>query len=378
MKVVSITTDRANYGQSITGGLLDYAQRHRQWRVEVDPNIHHVLDRVRRNKLAGVLAMIREDRLDEFSKLPIPVVNLSSRAASDLPGPPQIINDDLAVGTLAAEHLLSRGYRRFAYLGEDLHLSRQRRRGLLQAIQAEGAELIDLDYRGPHDPGVRSIHTQRAHFRQGVKTIKPPFAIFAVNDGRARRVIDWCQELGLRVPEQVAVIGVDNDELVCRMTWPELSSVRTDARRIGYEAGALLDRMMQGKPAPEKPTLIPPLGIAERRSTDAYAVSDPRLAEMLRHIQERVAQGLQVQDLCKRFKTNRRTIELRFARHVGRTPLQEIHRSRVEMAKRLLVDADDAMPVIAAASGFPDPKVLARVFKKVEGVTPSAYRKRYR
>jgi LacI family transcriptional regulator len=177
------------------------------------------------------------------------------------------------------------------------------------------------------------------------------------------------------VPEQVAVIGVDNDARLCRLCTPPLSSVIPDTHRTGYEAAQLLDRMMRGEQVGSGATLVPPVGIAERQSTDVYAIDDPDIVTALRFIREHSCDGITVADVLRVVPLSRRKLEQRFLKLVRRSPHAEISRIRMERAGRLLRETALPLAEIARRAGFADPLYLSRAFKKYIGISPRAYRK---
>ena len=189
---------------------------------------------------------------------------------------------------------------------------------------------------------------------------------------------DVCRLAGLAVPEDVAIVGVDNFELVCELSNPPLSSVQLPAERIGYESARLLDAMMDGAPARAEPILSPPVRVVTRRSSEVVAVEDKALARALRFIRDHARDGINVATVLAHCRISRSKLEHACEAALGRTPLQEIHRMQVEHACRLLVETDLAMPQVAHQSGLRDAEHLAKLFRPRLGLTPTAYRKRRR
>jgi LacI family transcriptional regulator len=177
------------------------------------------------------------------------------------------------------------------------------------------------------------------------------------------------------VPEQVAVIGVDNEELLCRLCDPPLSTVVPNARRVGYEAAQLLDRMMSGARAPRHEVLVPPVGTVARQSTDTLAIDDPEVAAALRYIRERAPDGIRVEDVLRHVPISRSLLERRFRRAVGRSPHAEIRHVQVRRAAQLLGETDLPLKRIAELAGFAHMEYLSYVFKRATGQTPRDYRR---
>ena len=173
-------------------------------------------------------------------------------------------------------------------------------------------------------------------------------------------------------------MGIGNDEAYCGIAWPPLSSVSLPADRVGYEAGALIDRLVRGSTVRAKPILLPPVGIETRQSTDVFATEDQLVAEVMAHIQRHATEGMDVQDILRELPVTRQTLQRRFKQVVGRSPYQEILRVRIEHVKAMLIQTAESLETIAAASGFNDTVRMKVIFKKVIGVPPGQFRKQHR
>jgi len=357
-------------------GIADYAQRHARWTFVVSPETFILRLRSLQGWGGdGIIALINtKPEAQAARQLDVPVVNLSGALREA--GLPRVMVDHEAVGRLAAEHLLACGFRRFAYYGvRDLWYARQRRAGFARRLERDGRQCSVYE--------VPSSITDRQPWHHGqqqlagwLKTLSPPVGLMACTDQRAQMVAEACRQLGLDVPGDVALIGVDNDEITCRFCVPPLSSISRNSRTVGYEAAALLDRLMSGKRPPAGDILIPPEGVVKRRSTDVVAIDDPHVAAAVRFIREHVGQCFGVDQVAAVLPVSRRYLEHRFRRHLGCTPHQYICGVRVERAKQLLRGAEKMrLKHIAAACGFNDPTRLRLVFRRVTGVTPQQYRR---
>jgi LacI family transcriptional regulator len=205
-----------------------------------------------------------------------------------------------------------------------------------------------------------------------------PVGILAANDELGVRLIKACGQLRLRIPDEVAVLGVDNDELICRASRPPLSSINMGADRIGQRAVQVLDDWFAGKAPPTEPITVPPLEVVTRVSTDTLAVDHPETAQAIRLIRERACQGLTVRQLLRHVPVARRTLEYQFKRRLQRTVHQEIRRVQLQRVRNLLVATDWDMPAIAAESGFEYPSQMSTLFKKHTGLTPTDFRRQHR
>jgi LacI family transcriptional regulator len=214
--------------------------------------------------------------------------------------------------------------------------------------------------------------------RDWLLALPKPAAVFSSNDVPARHLAEMCRALGLLVPEEVALLGVDNDELECLLCHPPLSSVVNPAEQIGYEAARLLDRLMSGRQPPRRPIHVPPTHVVTRQSTDIVAVADPDVSQAAAFIRDHAAENIGVADVVLALSMARRRLERRFRGCLGRTILDEIQRVRVERAKHLLAETDLPIPVVANRSGFSTPQRLAAVFRRATGQSPTAYRRQVR
>jgi LacI family transcriptional regulator len=200
----------------------------------------------------------------------------------------------------------------------------------------------------------------------------------ACDDLMGRQILEACRHAQLAVPDDVAVVGVDDDELICELSDPPLTSVAPDAHRTGYEAAALLDRMMNGEVVKAEATLLPPLGVVPRASSDALAIDDADVSTAVRFIREHACDGIDVTDVVERVPLSRRVLESRFKRLVGRSPHEEIDRVQMNRAQELLRETDLSLVQVAEKVGFPHAEYLSVVFKKRTGLTPSGYRRQHR
>ena len=210
-----------------------------------------------------------------------------------------------------------------------------------------------------------------------IKKLPKPLGVMTGNDPRGIQLLDACRRAGVAVPEEVAVVGVDNDELVCELAYPPLSSVIPDAARIGYEAAALLDRLMDGQPAPAAMQTIPPLGVAVRQSSDVTAIADPRLADAMRFIRENACSGIGVGDVLDHVAVSRSVLQRLFRKEFDRTILDTITGVRVERVKQLLAETDMPLAEIAQRAGFSYMEYLSTTFRRQTGWTLAAYRREF-
>ena len=199
--------------------------------------------------------------------------------------------------------------------------------------------------------------------------------LLCMTTGTARDVVAFCRIAGRRVPDEVAVLGVDPDDLTARLSDPPISTLDQGAARAGFEAARLLDAMMRGEPPPDAPVLVPPLGVTARVSTDVLAVGEPRVAEAIRFVRRHACEGIAVADILRRVPVARRTLEQGFRRHLRCTIHEEITRVRLDRAKHLLSNTDLAVADVAVRCGFAYSTSLSATFAAKVGVTCRQYRR---
>ncbi len=323
----------------------------------------------------GVLAdLFTRKEARAAARLGMPVVNLSG--ALEHTGVPRVMNDHEAIGRLAAEHLLDRGFRRFAYYGlKSIWYGKQRELGFRQRIAREGYPCAVLSTEGITDRK-RTWHFWQEELRRWLTPLTPPLAVMAASDLRARMVIDTCRQMGLHVPHDVAVIGVDNDTISCEASRPTLTSVARNGREIGYRAAQLLDRLMSGRKTPNREIIVAPAGVVARQSTDVVAVDDPDLSLAVRYISDHLDRPFRMADLLGEVPVSRRWLEYRFRERFGHSPYAYICEARVERAKQLLLEPQRLRSEeLAEACGFSGARNMRLVFQRLTGKTPAEYRR---
>jgi len=374
-----IETSRA-YGVGLLRGVAAYSRAHGPWTISHD---ERTLGDAAPGWLEewegdGIIARIENESLvAELQRIGVPIVDLRGRF--EVPGVPIIDTENLSTARLAIDHLLDRGFRNFAFCGyAGADFSESRKQHAAELLTAVGHELHVHDCPKPLPRYANRFETEGLlHAREltsWLEGLEKPVGVFASNDSRARQVLDCCQEANIDVPTEVGVIGVDNDELLCDLCNPPLTSIQPDTRSIGFRAAALLEDMIAGKAAPEHRIFVPPLHVESRMSTDVQAVSDQVVAQVLRMIRERAGEGLSIDQIVSAVPLSRSALERRFAKVLGRSPKAEINRVRIENVRRLLETTDYKLSKIAALVGFKYVEYMITSFKKHTGVTPREYR----
>ncbi|WP_422924807.1 substrate-binding domain-containing protein [Singulisphaera sp. PoT] len=306
-----------------------------------------------------------------------PVVNVSGV----LPGlpMPRVVVDHEEVGRMAARHLIERGVRTFGFVGYPEHdFSLGRERGLIEIAEAAGftVSVFHDDVHRIQDP--TGMWFWNRPLLQWLTSLTKPVGLLTSHDTQGAQVSEYCRQLGFSVPDDVAIVGVDNDDLLCEMSRPSLSSVALPAQRIGYEAATLLDQRMRGQTPSTSVVVLPPVGLVVRQSSDLIAVADPDVSDAVRFIQEHAHQPIRVPDVLEAVPVARRSLERRFRKWLQRSISEEICRVHIERGRDLLMKTNLSMSAIAELSGFTDGRQLSIAFRRETGMTPSDYRRRFR
>ena len=326
----------------------------------------------------GIIARIETDAIGrQLTRCGVPVVDLS--AARHVKGVPWADTDDKAIAQLAIEHFTQRGFRDLAYCGDaGFEWSAKRRLHFKEGAEAAGCRFFEHLSAARHDKNYNAV-SEKCRIMDWVAQLPRPVAIMGCYDFKAQEVLDACRQLSIAVPTEVAVLGVDNDRLICELSEPRLSSIIPDTKRTGYEAANLLDRMMSGEPVKfDAPFITQPLGIQLRDSTDTVAIDDEEVAKALQYIRRHAAANNRVNDVLKHIELSRRAFEHRFCKWVGHTPHEEIQRVRMNRVKELLRETDLTVQQIAYRMGFEHSEYLGAAFRREVGLAPGEYRRQNR
>jgi LacI family transcriptional regulator len=365
---VALLVETSNaYARGLLAGIMAYVRQHTPWSIylpelgrgDVPPTWRGdgIIARIETRAIARRVAHTR-----------LPVVDVS--AGRHIPSIPWVETDDAAIASSAADHLLERGFRHLAFCGESrFNWSRWRSEHFRKLALEAGATVNVYESTGL-DPWTKEHNALLAWVRK----LPRPAGIMACYDIKAQQLLDVCRENGLAVPEEIAVIGVDNDPLLCSLTTPPLTSVIPNTHRTGYEAAMLLDRMMNGERIATRGYLIPPIGIETRQSTDVLALADREIAAAVRFIREHACDGATIRDLLRVVPLSRRVMESRYRKATGRTPHEDLVRFRIDRVKQLLAETDHSLERIATLAGFEHPEYMSVAFKRETGITPGKFR----
>lgn len=376
-RVALIVETSSAYGRDLLSGIVRFMRMHDEWSVFLEQGDlwQEPPSWLEDWRGDGIISRATTPKLVQaITRTGVPLVDVTDRCVeSHLP---QVRSDDAAIGRMGAEHLMERGFRRFGFCGyENEAWSKRRERAFLESVRAATDSSCRVYNSTWHGPSALSWEDEQGALRAWLQEIEPPFAVMACNDIRGQQVIDVCSKLMLAMPQQVAVVGVDNDELRCRICAPPLSSIIPNAHSVGLRAAEALARLMNGEVIAVPTELIPPLAVATRQSTDVVAIDDRRLAAALQYIRENACRGLSVDEVVKNNAISRSTLERGVRKYIGRTPQEEIRHVQIKRVQELLLSSELPTERIAMLCGFEHPEYLHVVFKRITGMTTGEFRR---
>ncbi|MBI1371447.1 MAG: AraC family transcriptional regulator [Phycisphaera sp.] len=376
---VALIIETSNdYARGLLHGIKWYMREHEPWAIYLGEHERGAAAPawLSRWKGDGIIARIENRKIaDAVTRSKLPVVDVS--AARLVKTLPWVETDDRAIAKTAAEHLLERGFKHFAYCGDDTFNWSTWRAQNFSHFLGEAGHKVNV-FTSSNGKVTHTWDRERARLVEWIRELPKPIGVLACYDVRGRQILEACRDAGVAVPDEVAVLGVDNDALLCDLADPPLSSVMPNTRLTGYRAAELLDRMMKGEDVEPEAHLIRPAGVATRLSTDVLAIEDHEVSAAVRFIREHACEGINVERVLDEVPLSRRILESRFRKLIGRTPHEEIVRVQLDHVKDLLCETDLTLSDIAHRCGFSHSEYLSVVFKKKEGVTASEYRKLHR
>ncbi|QDV06038.1 Xylose operon regulatory protein [Planctomycetes bacterium Poly30] len=368
---VALLVESSNaYGRGLLRGMASYVRAHGSWSIQL-PEMGRggpVPDWLADWEGDGIIARIEHEEIAEAVRAKnVPTIDLS--AGRLLPELPWIEVDEAAVAKVAVDHLCGRGLEHLAFCGDQRFRWSVLRGNAFEAEASKRARSLALFHAPPVDDRVTAL-------AEWLSKLPRPLGVFACFDRVGRELLDACRMAGLLVPEEVAVLGTDDDELVCDLSDPPLSSITLNPHGTGFLAAELLGRQMAGESVSTEGHFIPPLGLVQRRSTDVLAIEDPVLARALHFIHHHACDGIRVEDVLRAASVSRRVLESRFKERLDRSPHQEILRARIERIRALLLETDLTIAEIARRTSFQHVEYMTVAFKRALGCTPTAYRQR--
>jgi len=374
-KVILLVETSREYGRALLRGIARYSRLHGPWAFYRETGgLEQAIPRLKDWGANGVITRDSR-RIHELAILGVPtIVAVHFKRRLDITS---IDTNGAKIGEMAAEHLLNRGFQHFGYCGfDDMQWSETRRKSFKERISENGFETYV--YKQPKSIRKRQWQQEQRIMADWLKSLPKPIGLMACNDDRGQHVAEACKIAQLKVPDDVAIVGVDNDELVCDLADPPLSSIALNVEKGGYQAAELLDKLMKGEKVESSSITVEPTHVVVRQSTDILAIEDPAVSKAVRFIRENSGKPIQVSEVVLYVAVSRRCLEQRFKIILGRSINKEIKRVRTERISRMLVETDENIGHIALDLGFPGIDHISRYFRAEKGISPQKFRLSFR
>jgi LacI family transcriptional regulator len=375
-RVALLIESSSAYARGLLRGIYSYIREHGPWLIylleaeqgDSGPGLIH-----RKWRGDGIMAHVANPQMcHAIMATGLPVIDLGG--LEHLSPSPKADSDDILIAELGVNHLLDRGFKEFGFYSDDRFSWATRRKEAFAARVLKAGHPCDVYVRAGTTRGRQNNWEQEdKRLAAWVRQLPKPTGVMACHDYHAWRLLEVCHRLNVSVPDEVAVIGVDNDELLCDLAAPPLTSVKLNTQRIGYEASKMLDAWMSGK-RPDRSVHIPPIQVVTRQSTDVLAISDSEISQAVRFIRDHACEGIKVNDVLRVVPLSRCVLEYRFKKLLGHTPHEEILRVQFQNVTRLLLETELSMPAIADRTGFRHAAYMTVAFKQRFQTTPSEYR----
>ena len=380
-KILLLTDFSSGYSRNLLKGIVRYSKEVGNWSFQRMPLYYRMLygengvvEWAKKWQADAIIAQLTDVNIELLNDLNIPIIVQNYRdrnkAVSNLTG------DYFNTGVMAAKFFLNRGYRNFAFYGfKGAIWSRERADGYSHEIEKQGYKLAILENDNKDREEWSYNHTVLGNWLQ---SLPKPVALFACDDHFALQISETCNVYNINVPDDIAILGVDNDDLLCNISDPPLSSIVLDVENGGYNAGKLLHQLITKEITEPFNIVVNPLIIERRKSTEKYGVSDKNIRTILNFIEINYANHLSVEELVKQVPLSRRVLEKKFKEETGESLYQYIQNYRIDQFTRLLITTDYSLFEAALQSGFENYKNVSRIFRKYKALSPAEYRKRYK
>lgn len=381
IKILLLTDFSSGYSRSLLENVVRYAREVGPWVFYRMPLYFRelygdegVVEWAKKWGADAIIAQFTDIDLSFLNQLNIPIIVQNYKERSS--GISNLTGDYFGTGVMAANFFLHKGYKSFAYYGlTDTVWGRERGEGFKKAVSIRGYDVYEFNNR-------KRIPSEKWSFdvelvSKWLKSLPKPIALFACDDYYALQITEVCKMYDIDIPEEIAVLGVDNDKLLCDISDPQLSSIELDIENGGYEAGKLLHQFIEKKIVTPVDIIIKPVRIVPRASTERFAVSDKYIEHLLHYIDNNYRNPLSIDDLIRLVPFSRRILEKKFKKETDTSIYQYIQELRIEKFAELLVTTDLPLVEAAARTGFTDYKNISRIFVKAKKITPLQYRKQF-
>lgn len=380
-RIILLTDFTEQYAISLMKGVVQYSKESEPWVLCKMPlayrdlnGVEGVLEWALKWKADGIIAQFNDDDDVAIFKQHR-IVAMAQDFKHRFTDIPNITGEHRLAGRMGAAYFLKRGFVNFAFYGyRGVVWSEERCEGFRQEIGSQGFGANFYEYQNEESTELWFYET--APLVEWLKSLPKPVALMACDDNQGHHIIEVCGQCGIKVPEEVAVLGVDNDDIICTMSEPSLSSLQQDVEKGGYEAAKLMDALIKNPGVKFKDIVVRPTNIITRQSTDIYATDDKYISRVLKHIHQHSEQRLAVADLVRLVPLSRRLLESRFREVTGSSIYAYMLNLRLEKFADKLIENDEPITEIAFKMGFTDYKNISRQFKNRMGCTPTEYRRR--
>jgi LacI family transcriptional regulator len=375
-KIVLLIETSREFGRQLLSGIVRYSRINGPWSFYKEQiGLVSYIPQLKNWKPDGII--VRDSLIKtELLKLKIPTI-LALHDSTVPKNLPVIKTDSYAISKLAAEHLLEKGLKRFAFLGfNNYEWSNQRKTYFEKFINEAGYAVSK--YQSPHKNVGKDWGSEQLHVIDWIKNLPKPIGIMACNDDRGQHIIEVCKLIGFGVPDDISIIGVDNDPMICEIGDPPLTSIALNVVNAGFEAAKLLDDLIGGIKMKGQQIVVTPTNVVQRQSTDILAVNDSDLKDAIRFMKENAKNKITVDKIVKATNVGRRTLERKFKKTIRKTILAELKHIRIGQISKMLIETNMQISEIVSMSNFSDIEHISRYFKKEKGVSLSQFRKQHK
>ena len=382
IKIILLSDFEEQYGKDLLRGITRYSKDHGPWTFCRMPTHYRetlgmdgILSWAKEWEANGVIGLFQDgDEVKKFTQAGIPVIAQDFKER--LSGVPSITGGYRETGRLGAEYFLKKGFKHFAFYGfNNIVWSRERALGFEERVREAG---YDVHYYEQKDSQSTDLwYYKPSELSRWLNALPKPIGLMCCDDNQGHHVTEAARHASIRIPDEVAVLGVDNDEMLCDLSDPPLSSIGLDTEKSGYEAARLMAQMIAQKTCMADDVLVQPTQVITRHSTDIFACKDKYIVQALKYIHDNLDKNLKVDQVLKEVPLSRRSLEKRFIQNTGYPVYEYIYNQRIEEFTRKLLETDMTIFEIALDLGLSDSKNIARQFKQIKGITPVEYRKKY-
>ena len=381
-KIILLIDFSEEYSKSLLRGITKYSKEHGPWVFCRMPTFYResygidgILKWAKEWGANGIIGQLYNDPdIQKIIEAGIPLIAEDFKERfSNIPNITGAYNE---TGKIAAEYFLKKGFKNFAFYGfKNIVWSRERSDGFENRVNQSGYKVHYFEHKKSRS---RELwYYKPSSLSLWLHSLPKPIALMACDDNQGQHITEACKHIGIRIPEEVAVLGVDNDETICNLSDPPLSSIELDSEKGGYEAAKLMDLLISNRKQEYHDIFVKPTNIITRQSTDIYATSDFYISSTLKYIHQNIDKNLKVENVLKQIPLSRRSLEKRFQNITGFPVYKYIYSLRIEKFAQKLLETNNSIFEIALETGFSDGKNVSRQFKQIKGCTPIEYRKRY-